>query len=300
MRRLLCTDLDRTLIPNGEAVESPGARAALARLVEAAPLALAYVSGRSLAQVLEAIETWALPVPDVIAADVGSSVHHRDGASWRADRVWETRVAHHWQGERQERIGELLGDVAGLTPQEGARQMPFKRSYVLAPDTERARLERDVRAPLEADGIRASLVFSHDPEAGLELLDVLPAGGTKLHAVRHVRDALGVSSSAIVFSGDSGNDLDVLVSEVPAVLVANGDEATRRAALGAVHGTGREALLHCADAGVDAGAFGSLSGNYAGGIVEGLLHFHPDLAAWFSPDRDPRRDPRRDPQRDPR
>jgi len=279
MKRLLCTDLDRTLLPNGPAPESPAARAALARLVEAAPLALAYVSGRSLALVLDAIEEYALPVPDVIAADVGSSVHHRDGVGWRADTAWETRVADHWQGGRQERIAQLLDGVGGLVPQDGARQMPFKRSYTLSPDAERERLERDVRTPLEADGIRASLVFSHDPEAGMELLDVLPAGGTKLHAVRHVRDALGVSNGATLFSGDSGNDLDVLVSEVPAVLVANGDEATRRAALDAVHGTPRASGLHLARDRVDAGRFGILSGHYAGGIVDGLLHFHPELAA---------------------
>ena len=279
MKRLLCTDLDRTLLPNGSTEESPAVRPALAHLVAETPLALAYVSGRSLALVLEAIEEYALPIPDVIAADVGSSVHHRDGRGWRTDLLWETSVAGHWQGERQERIGELLEGVGGLVPQESASQKPFKRSYVLDPDVERERLERDVRAPLEADGIRAALVFSHDPAAGLELLDVLPAGGTKLHGVRHVRDALGVANEHTLFSGDSGNDLDVLVSEVPAVLVANGDAQTRRAALDAVRATGREASLHIARDGVASARFGHLDGNYAGGIVEGLLHFHPELAA---------------------
>lgn len=279
MRRLLCTDLDRTLLPNGPAAESTRARETLAHLVDAAPLALAYVSGRSLPLVLEAIEEYALPVPDVIAADVGSSVHHREAGGWRADLDWQSNVAGHWQGERQERIAELLAGVGGLVPQEGNRQMPFKRSYVLAPGAERERLERDVRAPLEADGIRAALVFSHDPDAGLELLDVLPAGGTKLHAVRHVRDALAVDNARTLFSGDSGNDLEVLVSEVPSVLVANGDEWTRRAALERLRDAADATSLHFAGEGVDAGRFGRLSGNYAGGIVEGLLHFHPDLLA---------------------
>jgi len=281
VRRLLCTDLDRTLLPNGEALESPMARDALGHLVAHAPLALAYVSGRSLALVLEAIEEYALPVPDVIAADVGSSVHHRSGNGWRADRDWETRVADHWQGERQERIGEILASVDGLVPQDGIHQMPFKRSYVVEPGAERGHLEQAVRAPLEADGIRAALMFSHDPVAGLELLDVLPAGGTKLHAVRHVRDALGVDHAATLFSGDSGNDLDVLISDVPAVLVANGDEQTRRAALEGARRSDRESSLYLAGAGVEAGLFGALNGNYAGGIVEGLLHFHPGLIVWL-------------------
>jgi len=159
--------------------------------------------------------------------------------------------------------------------------MPYKRSYVLTPGAERTRLESDVRAPLEADGIRAALVFSHDPEAGIELLDVLPADGTKLHAVRHVREALDVPLAGTVYAGDSGNDLDVLVSDVPAVLVANGDAATRQAAVGGVRASGREDRLYLAGEGVDASRYGRLSGCYAGGIVEGLVHFHPALASRF-------------------
>ena len=277
MRRLLCTDLDRTLLPNGEAPESAAARDALAFLVERAPLALAYVSGRSLSLVLEAIEEYALPVPDVIAADVGSSVHHRDASGWRADHAWEENVRRHWRGEQQGRIGELLENVGGLVPQDGARQMPFKRSYVLEPGAERVSLEQAVRAPLEQDGIRAALMFSHDPEEGVELLDVLPAGGTKLHAVRHIREALGIAPEATLFSGDSGNDLDVLVSDVPAVLVANGDAVTRRAALEAIAVNGLTERLHFAVGGIVLGDGRTLNGNYAAGIVEGLLHFHPVL-----------------------
>ena len=111
----------------------------------------------------------------------------------------------------------------------------------------------------------------------MELLDVLPAGGTKLHAVRHVRDAFGIAPEATLFSGDSGNDLDVLVSDVPAVLVANGDALTRQAAIETVAVNGFAERLHFAVGGIVLGDGRTLNGNYAGGIVEGLLHFHPAL-----------------------
>ena len=111
----------------------------------------------------------------------------------------------------------------------------------------------------------------------MELLDVLPAGGTKLHAVRHIREALGVAPEATLFSGDSGNDLDVLISDVPAVLVANGDAVTRRAALEAIAVNGLAKRLHFAAGGIVLGDGRTLNGNYAAGIVEGLLHFHPAL-----------------------
>ena len=277
MRRLLCTDLDRTLLPNGDVPESAAARAALALLIERAPLELAYVSGRSLPLVLAAIDEYALPVPDVIAADVGSSVHHRDEDGWRADHGWSENVGRYWRDGRHGRIGELLDGVGGLVPQGNERQMPFKRSYVVEPGAERDELERAVLEPLEEGGIEAALLFSHDPIEGVELLDVLPAGGTKLYAVRHVRDALGIAPEATLFSGDSGNDLDVLASDVPSVLVANGDARTRAAALEAVAREGLEATLYLARGGLVLDGGETLNGNYASGIVEGLLHFHPDL-----------------------
>lgn len=43
---LLCSDLDRTLLPNGEQPESPEARLLLNKLARRPELTLAYVSGQ--------------------------------------------------------------------------------------------------------------------------------------------------------------------------------------------------------------------------------------------------------------
>jgi hypothetical protein len=45
-RLLLCTDLDRTLIPNGPQPESPGAREIFSCVVNDTRVVLAYVTGR--------------------------------------------------------------------------------------------------------------------------------------------------------------------------------------------------------------------------------------------------------------
>ena len=55
-RLLICTDLDRTLIPNGTQPESSGARDHFATLVDRPEVTLAYVSGRHRALVKAAIE----------------------------------------------------------------------------------------------------------------------------------------------------------------------------------------------------------------------------------------------------
>jgi hypothetical protein len=43
---LLCSDMDRTILPNGDQEESPGVRAVFRLLVERPEIQLAYVSGR--------------------------------------------------------------------------------------------------------------------------------------------------------------------------------------------------------------------------------------------------------------
>jgi sucrose-6-phosphatase len=45
-RLLLCTDLDRTLIPNGFQPESPSAKKRFARLAARPEICLVYVTGR--------------------------------------------------------------------------------------------------------------------------------------------------------------------------------------------------------------------------------------------------------------
>lgn len=61
---LLCTDLDRTLLPNGEAPESPGARSHFRAFVAQAAITLVYVNGRHQGLVRSAIAEFALPPPD--------------------------------------------------------------------------------------------------------------------------------------------------------------------------------------------------------------------------------------------
>ncbi|MBT8439796.1 MAG: haloacid dehalogenase, partial [Gammaproteobacteria bacterium] len=66
---LLCTDLDRTLIPNGPQPESPAARQRFLSLVNKPEVLLAYVTGRHQKLVQDAINNYCLPVPDFVIGD---------------------------------------------------------------------------------------------------------------------------------------------------------------------------------------------------------------------------------------
>ena len=70
---LICSDLDRTIIPNGYQEESTPARPVLRRLAEQDNIYLAYVSGRDRKLILDAIEEFYLPMPDFAIEDVGTT-----------------------------------------------------------------------------------------------------------------------------------------------------------------------------------------------------------------------------------
>ena len=92
-RLLLCTDLDRTLLPNGQAPESAGAREVFARLVSHAEVQLVYVTGRDPDLVAEAIATWELPDPDLLIANVGTTIVSSAKGRWEKWTRWDDAIA---------------------------------------------------------------------------------------------------------------------------------------------------------------------------------------------------------------
>ena len=69
MRLLLCTDLDRTVLPNGPQPEPAGARRCFAAFAACPEVTLAYVTGRHRHLVEQAIHDYGLPRPDVVFSD---------------------------------------------------------------------------------------------------------------------------------------------------------------------------------------------------------------------------------------
>ena len=269
---LICTDLDRTLIPNGAPPESPGARERFAALVGQPGLRLAYVTGRHLELVQEAMAAYDLPPPDFIITDVGTRILLDREEGWQALDAWTARLAPDWGEWGPADIATLLADLPGLYPQEAEKQGPFKLSYYLPPSRAPGPLLASIRGRLQARGLNVNLVHSLDEPRQLGLLDILPASASKRHAIEFLLAALGLAGENCVFAGDSGNDLEVLVSPIPAVLVANAAPEVRAQALAMSARAGQGDRLYCAR-----GGFGGWNGCYAAGILEGIAHYHPGL-----------------------
>lgn len=277
MKLLVCTDLDRTLLPNGPQAESPEARPAFAALAKDPRVRIVYVTGRSLRLTEEAIAEYRVPFPDVLIADVGTTICHREQDAWRRNQEWDALLGKDWHQTGSRGLADLLRDLPGLRLQEEDRLTRFKCSYYVDADMDRHRFAGSINSILAQQGIRASLIWSHDEVADQELLDILPAGADKYQALQFLRRQMRYGLDEMLFSGDSGNDLEVLASEIPAVLVANArqDVAENAQAMAAAAGNG--ARLYLAR-----GGFREMNGCYSAGILEGAAHYYPEI---FQPAR---------------
>jgi sucrose-6F-phosphate phosphohydrolase len=275
-RLFLCTDLDRTLLPNGPQPEAASARDRFARLAQRRGVTLAYVTGRHRALVEQAIANYGLPQPDFAITDVGTKIHAYEQGAWQPWLDWEREIATDWAHHDRAALARLFFDLKPLRLQEVAKQNTHKLSYYLPVQANQEELQHVMQQRLRKNGIRASLVWSIDEPAGVGLLDVLPERATKLQAVQFLRQQLGFELTQTVFAGDSGNDLEIMASEVPSVLVANATNEVREAAIQQARANGHAASLYLAR-----GGYLDMDGNYSAGILEGVAHFQPDFARWL-------------------
>ncbi len=276
-RYLICTDLDRTLIPNGLDTESRAAEPLFAALATRPDVTLAYVSGRHRELVEEAMAKYRLPLPDFVIGDVGTTIYRVDSAhAWHRYEAWEHSIAEDWRDLGHADLASLLWDLPGLSLQEPSKQNRFKLSYYVDERVDTTLLLGAAAGRLEDAKIKARLVSSRDDISGKGLLDVLPMRASKRHAIEALMETEGFGLQQTVFCGDSGNDLEVLISPIPAVLVANARPEVKRQAALLAEKSGCTGQLFIAR-----GGFLGMNGNYRGGMLEGIAHYHPSVGTWL-------------------
>ncbi len=268
---LLCTDLDRTLLPNGPQAESSAARDKFKLLTAQPGVSLVYVTGRDRGLVEDAIDEYQLPQPDYVIADVGSTIYALNQGNWHYWDKWQEEISPDWDGKSHDDMSILFGHLLLLTMQEDEKQNKYKLSYYVPLDADHEALMSEMHSILIKQKIKASLIWSIDELAGTGLLDVLPASANKRHAIEFLMEQLGFDLSNTVFAGDSGNDLAVLASPIQSVLVANASVEVQHEARQLALNMGQIDALYFAD-----GDFLGMNGNYSAGILEGVAHFMPE------------------------
>ena len=276
-RLLVCTDLDRTLLPNGPQPESPGARKLFTTVCQRDDVELAYVSGRHRELVMSAIHEYALPIPNYVIGDVGTSIYTVVDHQWQTWPDWHQEIAPSWCGFDAEHLASWLADLRSLRLQEESKQNICKLSYYTPATVEIESLVQGVEARLSKHDVQASIVWSLDENTHTGLLDILPAAATKRHAIEFMMQARGFDLDSTLFAGDSGNDLDVLTSPIRSVLVANASESVRAQAQASARQNDTAGALYLAR-----GDFMNMNGNYSAGILEGLAHYFPRSLDWLA------------------
>ncbi len=268
-RLLLCTDMDRTIIPNGVQPEHPLARKCFSQFCANPEVSLVYVTGRHQKLVKEAIKHYALPIPDYAITDVGSRIYHIDDeGAWLPFLAWDDEIDRDWHQVNHGQLKAMFADIIELKLQEISKQNTHKLSYYVSLYVDKQCLLNEMQVRLKERGVLASLIWSIDEAKGIGLLDVLPQNATKLHAIEFLRDHLGYRMDEMVFAGDSGNDLAVMESAIPSVLVANATDEIKEEAWMLANKYGHLDQLYLAN-----GQDYNMNGNYTAGVMEGVFHF---------------------------
>lgn len=234
IRHLLATDLDGTFVG-----DDAGLKQLLAyydSLDE--PVALAYITGRHRASVIELIDEASLPMPDILITDVGTVIYH--GESLFEDKLWTEKMTENWQPDNILKIAE---GISGLTVQDLPHQ---RRVSFYASSMESAEA---LKTSLMKQDIPHTFIFSSNRD-----VDILPEGGGKGEALKFLIENYVKKEADILVAGDSGNDLAMLEAGYPAVIVANA-----RPELADIEAS---ELLYRA------------SSSYAAGILEAWQHFY--------------------------
>ena len=269
---LICTDLDRTLIPNGEQPESPQARLLFRQLVSNSQITLAYVTGRDKMLVQEAIAEYELPVPNFVIADVGSTIYEIKNNQWLRLTDWDNQISGDWQYKTQTDLVNFFADFDHIKLQEISKQGLHKLSYYVSLNAELEPIVTKIEAKLEAEKIQANIIWSIDEKAHVGLLDILPLSANKYHAIAYLMKSQNFTLDNTVFSGDSGNDLDVLMSPIKSILVGNAHLDVKEKIQSAMNQVGLKDSIYIAQ-----GKSSKLNGNYSAGILEGIFHYFPDV-----------------------
>lgn len=231
------TDIDNTLLGNRSGQE------AIAEWLRsnAGYTIFGIATGRPLESAIDILRKNRIPMPDVLITSVGSEIHY--GIHRTPDIGWANHIRHLW---RREDVLKAMNEIPGIRLQAAENQREFKISYVVNPDKMPA-IEK-IGQHLRERGLHAQIIYSHG-----EFLDLLPIRASKGHAIRYLSYKWGLPLTSFLVSGDSGNDIEMLVGDTMAVVVGNySDDLARLKGLNGIYFAQAE---------------------YAHGILEGMQHY---------------------------
>ena len=263
--KILATDLDRTLLPNGRWPPDPGAIDLFNELTEKHDVLVVYVTGRNLVLTENAIKEFGVRYPNILCSDVGTSIRKYEDGEWKFDDGWVEHVKRESPKWDAMAIRDAVGRVDGMREQESEHQNQFKQSYYVKHEKKDQVLKKvDELVKGKFDEV---IVYSFDSQDGKGLLDFLPASATKQTALEYVAEEFDTAKKDVVFCGDSGNDIFPLTAGFSGVLVRNADDQLVEKVKKAMNqNPGLKVYFAKGD-------FNGLKGYYTSGVIEGAYHY---------------------------
>jgi hypothetical protein len=245
--------------------ESPRSRQALFDFCDQRGIRLAYVSGRDLPRVEQAIKDHALPTPVFAITDVGTSILKHTPLGYQPLTDFQEQLGCDWFTHTP--AAQDLCAGLSLIPQPESQQSRFKISFTCPLTQNREALSQAILEQCRTRRVRAKVIWSLPPKGDCWLLDVLPKKAGKAAALHFLSRYLRLKDRQVVYAGDSGNDWSVLISDFPSILVANADPQL-------IQEYRYFLETHPTNPGfIASGRDPQHNGAYADGILEGLLHF---------------------------
>lgn len=202
--RLLMTDLDGTLVGDGEAM-----RVVLSWCrTNRNDVAVVYNTARTWPATQGLLRALLLPWPDAIVSGIGTEIRY--GRAQRQDPAWTRRIAPRWDRRAVEEIAAIMG--TRLVSQSPEAQGPFKVSFEVA--------DPDVALAFFA-ALRKAGLWVHGLLTDERWVDVIPFRAGKGAAAAYLRIHYGIRPARMLASGDSENDLGMLARLGPGIAVGN-------------------------------------------------------------------------------
>ncbi|WP_439124800.1 HAD-IIB family hydrolase [Marivita sp.] len=206
---VLATDLDGTFL-GGSAKD----REELYNWIEdnRATVGLIFVTGRHPEFIHDHCDSFGIPMPDYVIADVGTTIAQvqSPGMVLPVPEL-EAPIAKAWDG-KADQVKALMDAVDGLTLQD--TPFRYRLSYHISPNGfDAAHLD-----PVRALGV--DVLVSDN-----RFVDVLPKGISKGPTLLRLIATLGISDERILTAGDTLNDISMLTADLHAVAVGGSEQA---------------------------------------------------------------------------